>query len=120
MITPIELGVFYADCLASTVMHTTIIYGEAGMTPSKEEIVQLVYEIRRSFAQQAGDKENALFASGRSWPPHHRSRRGLSDDLFDAHRLLIRQRRRKVFAPIPQALDAQVCRPGKGNGYYAR
>ncbi len=82
-------------------MHTTIIYGEAGMTPSKKEIIlQLVYEIKKVFAQ-AGDKENALTQAAAGLPSY-RSHRDYLFDLFDAHRLLIRQRaEEKYLPPIP-------------------
>ncbi len=61
----------------------------------KEEIIlQLVYKIRESLPLQMKD---AFYRFIHSWPLIIEVGRDYLFDLFDAHKLLIRQRKRKVF-----------------------
>jgi len=72
------------------------LYRSRNDSLKQEIILQLVYEIRRSLPRLGTRK--MLFLLRPQLASHHiEAGRDYLFDLFDAHRLLIRQRRRKVF-----------------------
>jgi len=83
---------FYADCLVKRAMPTMIIYGEARTTLLKRKLFcSLFYEIRRSLPRLGTRK--MLFLLQPQLSSHNiEVGRDYLFDLFDAHRLLIRQR----------------------------